>query len=374
MQRIGIFGGSFDPIHYGHLILAAQIRELSGLDRVIFVPANINPFKLEHPPASGEDRLRMIELAIEGCLGFEVSDIELKRDGPSYTYDTLTELSAGYEASAEKTKLYFILGSDSLKKIATWKKGGDLIDNYGLISIYRKGESKEEIDTEVERIRRDHPSADIRLFETPELEISSGDIRERLKFGQDIKFLTPDSVIDYIDSQKLYDSLTRRLGLFVKANVKPSRYAHTLRVIKKCREYGVRYGVDLEKLETAAIFHDAYRDLGNLEHGPLAAEHLEKDFGVTDQEILEAVRYHTIGHAGLSRLGMVLKLADTLEDGREFSEAPILREKLTDDLEESMLLVMEHIKAYVMKTKDDRFDETSQAFIDWLKNKVNKSL
>ena len=372
MQRIGIFGGSFDPIHYGHLILAAQIRELSGLDRVIFVPANINPFKLEHPPASGEDRLRMIELAIEGCPGFEVSDIELKRDGPSYTYDTLTELSAGYEASAEKTKLYFILGSDSLKKIATWKKGGELIDNYGLISIYRKGERKEEIDTEVERIRRDHPSADIRLFETPELEISSGDIRERLKFGQDIKFLTPDSVIDYIDSQKLYDSLTRRLGLFVKANVKPSRYAHTLRVIKKCREYGVRYGVDLEKLETAAIFHNAYRDLGNLEHGPLAAEHLEKDFGVTDQEILEAVRYHTIGHAGLSRLGMVLKLADTLEDGREFSEAPILREKLTDDLEESMLLVMERIKAYVMKTKDDRFDETSQAFIDWLKEKIKE--
>lgn len=370
MQRTGIFGGSFDPIHYGHLILAQQIKEISGLDKIIFVPANINPFKIENPPASGTDRLRMTELATEGCPGFEVSDIEIRRDGPSYTYDTLTELSRIYNSAEEKTKLYFILGSDSLKKISTWKKGNELIDNYGLISVYRKGESKEEIDAEVARIRREHPSSDIKLFETPELEISSGDIREKLRFGQDIRFLTPDSVIDYIDSQKLYDSLTRRLGLFVRANVKPSRYAHTLRVLKKCGEYGRRYGVDLEKLEIAAIFHDAYRDLGNLEHGPLAAEHLEKDFGVTDPEILEAVRYHTIGHAGLSRLGMVLKLADTLEDGREFSEAPILREKLTDDLEESMLLVMERIKAYVMRAKDDRFDETSQAFIDWLKETI----
>ena len=372
MQRIGIFGGSFDPIHYGHLILAQQIKELSGLDKIIFVPANINPFKIDHPPASGKDRLRMIELAIDGCPGFEVSDIELLRDGPSYTYDTLTELSRQYADYAEKTKLYFILGSDSLKKIATWKKGGELIDNYGLISVYRKGEGREEIDNELKRIREEHPKSDIKLFETPELEISSGDIRERLRFGRDIRFLTPDSIIDYIDSVKLYDSLTRRLGLFVRSNVKPSRFAHTLRVLDKCREYGKRYGVDIEKLEIAAVFHDAYRDFGNLEHGPLAAEHLEKDFGVTDPEILEAVRYHTIGHAGLSRLGMVLKLSDTLEDGREFSEAPVLREKLTDDLEESMLLVMERIKAYVLRSNDDRFDETSQAFIDWLKVKIKE--
>ena len=103
----------------------------------------------------------------------------------------------------------------------------------------------------------------------------------------------------------------------------------------------------------------------------MAAEHLEKDFGVTDPEILEAVRYHTVGHAGLGRLGMVLKLADTLEDGRDFSEAPILREKLTDDLEESMLLIMERIKAYVMRSGDDRFCQTSQDFIDWLKDRIN---
>ena len=372
MQRIGIFGGSFDPIHYGHLILAEQIKELSGLDKVIFVPANINPFKVGHPPAEGADRMRMTEIAVSGCQGFEVSDIELKRGGPSYTYDTLTELSDNFRKKGEDVKLYFILGSDSLKKISAWKKGSELIDSYGLISIYRKGEDPGEIDEEVQRIRKIHSNADIKLFETPELEISSNDIREKLRFGQSIKFLTPDSVIEYIDNNKLYDSITRRLGLFVRENVKPRRYAHTLRVLAKCREYGKRYGVNIEKLEIAAIFHDAYRDCGNLEHGPLAAEHLEKDFGVTDPEILEAVRYHTIGHAGLSRLGMVLKLSDTLEDGREFSEAPVLRAKLTDDLEESMLLVMERIKAYVLRSGDDRFDETSQAFIDWLRDRLRK--
>ena len=161
-----------------------------------------------------------------------------------------------------------------------------------------------------------------------------------------------------------------KLLQFVKDNVKESRYQHTLRVIAKAKEYADRYGADWDRLEVAAIFHDAYRHLGNLEHGPIAAERLEKDWGVTDPEILEAIRFHTIGHAGACKLTMVLKLADTLEDGRAFDEAPVLRKALTDDLESSMLLVMERIKAYVMTVHDDRFNETSQEFIDWLKERV----
>lgn len=161
-----------------------------------------------------------------------------------------------------------------------------------------------------------------------------------------------------------------KLLQFVKDNVKQTRYEHTLRVIAKAKEYSERYGADWDRLEVAAIFHDAYRHLGNLEHGPIAADHLEKDWRVKDPEILEAVRYHTIGHAGACKLTMVLKLADTLEDGRPFSEAEVLRKALTDDLEASMLLVMQRIKAYVMKSGDDRFNETSQAFIDWLKERV----
>ena len=141
-----------------------------------------------------------------------------------------------------------------------------------------------------------------------------------------------------------------KLLQFVKDNVKQTRYEHTLRVIAKAKEYSERYGADWDRLEVAAIFHDAYRHEGNLEHGPIAADHLEKDWGVTDPEILEAVRYHTIGHAGACKLTMVLKLADTLEDGRPFSEAEVLRKALTDDLEASMLLVMQRRKAYVMKS------------------------
>ena len=161
-----------------------------------------------------------------------------------------------------------------------------------------------------------------------------------------------------------------KLLQYVKDTVKPTRFEHIRRVMQKAEEYGKRYGVDMDKLEVAAIFHDAYRSEGNLEHGPLAAEHLEKDWGVDDPEILEAIRYHTIGKPGASEITMVLKLADTLEDGRKFSEAPVLRAKLTDDLYESMLLVMERIKAYVLSVNDDRFNDTSQAFIDWLKEKV----
>ncbi|MBR5731202.1 MAG: nicotinate-nucleotide adenylyltransferase [Firmicutes bacterium] len=369
MKRIGVFGGSFDPIHYGHLILAAQVRELSGLDKVIFMPAYVNPFKVDSPPASGHDRLRMIELAIEGADGLEVSDLEISKEGPSYSVDTLNEL---HQKLGDDVKLVFLLGSDNLKRILDWKKSEELINDYGLIAVCRKGESRDEINRHADRIRSIYPNADIQLFETPELEISSSEIREKLRFGQDITFLTPDSVIDYIDQENIYDCLTRRLGLFVKANVKPSRYAHTLRVLKKCREYGEKYGADIEKLETAAIFHDAYRDAGNLEHGPMAAEHLEKDFGVTDPEILEAVRYHTTGHAGAKKTEMVLKLADTLEDGREFSEAAVLRDKMTDDLEESLLILMERLKVYVERVLDNRFNSDSQELLDQLRESVTR--
>ena len=363
-KRVGVFGGSFNPIHNGHLILAEQVREIAGLDRVIFVPAHVSPFKIGADQPSGEDRLEMVRLAIGDAPGMEVSDIEIKREGPSYTYDTLMEFR---KELGDDTEIYFILGSDTLIKLEEWKKGPELIENFGFISIYRKGESRAEVDAVCARLKVKYPTCNIRIFESPELEISSSDMRERLRFGQSIRFITPDPVIEYIEARGLYDSLTRRLGTFVRKRVKPSRFSHTLHVVKKAQELCERYGGDLEKIEIAAIFHDAYRDEGNLIHGPLAAEHLEKDWGVTDTDILNAVRYHTTGHAHESKTEIILKMADLLEETRTYKEVAALREALTDDLYSSYLMVMERLAVHE-KLSGHGVHPDTQACIDWLKS------
>ena len=369
-EKIGVFGGSFNPVHNGHLILAEQIREIAGLDKVIFVPAHVSPFKIGADQPSGEDRLNMVKLSIEGAPGMEVSDFEILREGPSYTYDTLMHFK---EVFGENAQVFFLLGTDTLEKLEYWKKGPELIENFGFISIYRKGLDKTVIDGICAGLKVKYPTCDIRCFETPELEISSSDLRERLRFGQSIKFLTPDCVIDYINEHGLYQSLTRTLGEFVRNNVKPSRYAHTIQVVKKAREFGEFYGVDIEKLEIAAIFHDAYRDAGNLEHGPQAAEHLEKDFGITDPDILNAIRYHTTCRAGASPVEMVLKLADMLEDTRTYREAAVIRARLTGDIYADMLDVMYRIKRYTLSKGPDKFSPESQECIDWLESIKKKN-
>ena len=166
-----------------------------------------------------------------------------------------------------------------------------------------------------------------------------------------------------------YEELKEKLLEFVRSNVKPKRYEHIMQVVKKSQEYAERYGADEKKLEIAAIFHDAYRDAGNLEHAPLAADHLEKDFGVTDPDILNAVRYHTTCRAGACDTEAILKMADMLEDSRTYPEAAILRRQMTDDLDQSLLHLMKRIKVFV-EGKGLTIAPESQECIDWLEQKL----
>ena len=168
-----------------------------------------------------------------------------------------------------------------------------------------------------------------------------------------------------------YEELKEKLLSFVKSNVKPSRFEHTLQVVKKAMEYAEKYGADKQKLEIAAIFHDAYRDAGNLEHGPLAAEHLEKDFGVTDPDILNAVRYHTTCRAGACETEKILKMADMLEDSRTYPEAAILRREMSADLDQSLLHLMRRIQVYVTSQGLTIAPESKEC-IEWLESNIKE--
>ena len=183
-MRTGILGGSFDPIHHGHLILARAAREELGLDRVLLVPANVSPHKTGDFSTTGEERLAMVRLAIDGEDGFEISDIELHRPPPSYTVDTLRELRAAHP----KDEFVLLIGADNVAKFETWREP-DEIRRLAKIAVLDRAGGTSPTDWPVVR----------RL-----IDISSTDIRARVAAVRSIRYLTPDAVCDYIAAHGLY--------------------------------------------------------------------------------------------------------------------------------------------------------------------------
>lgn len=198
MKKYGIFGGSFNPIHYGHLMICEYIKEEMGMDKVIFIPTGNPPHK--DIGVSAEDRYEMVRLAISPNPDFEISDIETTRVKLSYTVDTIRELKEIYK----EEKLYFLIGLDSLFQLKTWKKIGDLSQEIEFVVALRPGYiDKEEINNEIDFLR-DNFETRINLIKTPLYEISSTDLRDRIHEGKSLRYLIPKKVLDYIEESGFY--------------------------------------------------------------------------------------------------------------------------------------------------------------------------
>jgi nicotinate-nucleotide adenylyltransferase len=200
-MRTGIFGGTFDPIHCGHLILAEQCREACRLDRVLFVPAGQPPHKSDRQITPGKQRLEMVDLAIAGHASFTASNIELERPGPSYSVDTLEELAR----QNPDDELFFLIGSDSLTDLPYWYQPQRVASLATLVVATRPGNER----PDVEPLRAViGPEAVQRLLEhlveIPLVEISSSLVRKRVAQGQSIRYLVPRAVECYIEIHTLY--------------------------------------------------------------------------------------------------------------------------------------------------------------------------
>jgi len=193
--KLGIMGGTFNPIHQGHLVAAEVIRDEFRLDKVVFVPSGKPPHKDNNEIASPEHRWMMAVLATVTNEYFFASPIEIKRRGKSYTYDTILELKEMY---GENTQCYFITGADAIAEIATWRKAEDLPKIARFVAVSRPGYklNREEINPRFRKYTY--------LIEVPALSISSTEIRKRIKRGQTIKYLVPEAVEKYIYENKLY--------------------------------------------------------------------------------------------------------------------------------------------------------------------------
>jgi len=199
-MRVGVFGGTFDPIHIGHLISAEEARVELELERVVFIPAGLPPHKLDHVMSPVVQRLAMVELAIASNPHFAVSKVDMDRLGPSYTVDTIELLRDEWGPGVE---IYFIMGSDSLLDILTWHNPRRLIRLCRLAVISRPGYQVDldELDALLPGV-----ASRIQMLNAPELAISSTDIRRRVREGLSIKHQVPEAVEDYIYQHKLYQN------------------------------------------------------------------------------------------------------------------------------------------------------------------------
>ena len=198
-MKIGIMGGTFDPIHLGHLATAEAVREIFTLDEILFIPAARPPHKLGRKVTDENHRLTMTRLATRSNKFFKVSDMELKRTGLSYTLDTIDEL---HKTFGSETELFFIIGADSLADLSRWHEAKKLVEKCHFIATTRQG-----IDIDFSAVRNYFGAAaieHIHCVTTPGLEISSTDLRERIKSGRSIKYLVPEIVEEYILREELY--------------------------------------------------------------------------------------------------------------------------------------------------------------------------
>lgn len=202
MEKIGIMGGTFNPIHFGHLILAQNALEQLELDKILFMPTNNPPHKEKAELATDYDRAQMIRLAIQGNPCFELSQLEYEREGITYTADTLTIL----KKQCPDTEWYFIVGADSLFEMESWKDPQTIFNLCTILAAGRDQVPAKEIDEQIKLLKENY-KARIIHFKMPVIEISSSEIRNKAAEKKSVRYYVPDSVKDYIEQNGLYDIL-----------------------------------------------------------------------------------------------------------------------------------------------------------------------
>lgn len=378
-ESIAIMGGTFDPIHYGHLVTAEAVRHRFHVDKVIFIPTGRPAHKTNKEVTHNEHRYLMTVLATMRNENFDVSRIEIDRPGVTYTIDTIEQLK---KCCRPDVRLYFITGADAIHQIMTWKDSERLLTLCDFVAVTRPGYRKNELFAEIDALREKYVSR-IHYMEVPALAISSSDIRSRAKSGMPIKYLLPQEVEDYIYKFGLYEKKEVNEVKFMlsvetmqeklQSALSVKRYIHTMGVSEEAVKLAEIYGtpVDCEKAKVAGLLHDCAKDYPkelrarfckeykvktddimekqpDLIHPFLGAEVAKREYQIQDEEILNAIRYHTTGRANMTLLEKIVFIADYIEPHREkFEGLEEARRLAYLDLDLAMKVILEQTIAFV---------------------------
>ncbi|MCL2170118.1 MAG: nicotinate-nucleotide adenylyltransferase [Defluviitaleaceae bacterium] len=334
-MKIGIMGGTFDPIHLGHLHAGQQVLTEHELDMMLFIPAGNPVFKQGREFAHPEDRYAMCVLATSANPKFFVSRIEIEREAVTYTIDTIRQLHIQYP----NAKFYFVLGTDAMASFPKWRESAEILELCTPVEVSRS-----------------------------KLDISSTEIRERIAHGKPIHYLVHDAVADYIKKNGLYRSIIADLRDKLELELNRPRFLHSLSVMEEAEKLGRHFGedtVELEKLRIAALLHDCAKNLCDelsideirkicgsplgeffdnsptLAHCYVGAALAKSKYGITDQEILDAIAHHTFGNSIMSLMEKIVYLADFFEPTRPPDpEREKARKLAYEDIDKAMMFVL----------------------------------
>ncbi len=364
-RRVGILGGTFNPIHHGHIQMAQGVRRALRLDEVLLIPAADPPHKEVDGHIGAEHRYQMACLAVEGLEGISVSDIELVRGGKSYTVDTVLEL----KRRCPQDRFHLIVGSDLLDDLPTWSRAEELMRLAAIVGVKRQGQAAGDEEA-ASRLRAEY-GAEIELLDIQVPSVSSTLVRDRVYDALPIEGLVPPAVETYIYEQGLYipDSL-KRMQENCRAALNINRYRHTMGVVRTAVSLAARYGADAKKTRLAALLHDCARgsDSGALSHAASGERLARTRYGITDEEVLRAIKLHTTSDRGATKLDKIIYVADMIEPNREFPGVDRLRALAFEfeDLNAAMAACLEDCIGYV-RARGQSVDEHSLAALRELK-------
>ena len=390
MKKIGILGGTFNPIHKGHLALGQAAMEQYDLEEVWLMPSKLPPHKSHFAMLSEDHRLAMTALAAKENDKFRASDFELKREGLTYTADTLELLTKEYP----DVKFYFIVGGDSLIKFTHWRRPERILELATLLGAGRAGYEEKAVNEAAEGLRRQFPQSEVGTVVLPDHPISSNEIRTAFYTGkkEQVKDYLPDTVWDYLLTNGLYGKITfADLDEEMQTILPRKRYLHSVSVAHLAAAYAVSLGYSPERALIAGILHDcakAYTDEqlvadcdkhaisvteverrnGFLLHGKLGTFYAKAKYFITDEEILSAISFHTTGRPGMTDLEKVVFLADYLEPFRTQPTEPSLNEirKIAfEDIDKAVYLALKNTLRYLESCRQEMDTTTAETFEEY---------
>lgn len=395
MARIGIFGGSFNPPHRGHLLALREFQEKLRLDEIFVIPANDPPHKtLSANSPDALQRYVLTELACAELAGCTVSDMELKREGKSYTVDTVLALRERFPADA----LFLLMGTDMFLGFENWYSPEVICKEVTLVVAHREQDDLGTLEQQRQRLR-ERFGAQVLWLENAFLPYSSTSVRAMLAFGAGKDYVSP-LVYDEIARRRLYyvghdlknlpfDELSRvSLSLH-----KAKRVPHAAGCSQTAAELAQRFGADVDAARRAGILHDVTKALTPLEqlklcetygmilsdferknakllHAKTGAAVAEHVFGES-AEVCSAIRWHTTGRAGMSKLEKIIYLADYMEPNRDFPGVEKLRAAARNDLDAAVALGLEMSVAQ-LRERGREVDENSLAALKELKERTSE--
>ena len=366
-RKIGILGGTFNPVHYGHMHMAEQAMKSLLLDRVVFMPAGIPPHKNLDYNTSPEDRLNMLSLAIADNDNYFIDDYEAHFDEKAYSYLSLQRIN---ELKSESSQLFFIIGADSLMQLDKWKHPEKLLRLAEFAVIPRGEYSKKECLAKIEALESEF-GGKITCIDCKKTDISSTQVREQ-DLSKGPKNIDP-KVAKYIIENGLYKSMTdiKRIEKYLKEHLSKKRLSHVFGTVKEAEKLAKLYGEDTEKAKLAALLHDSAKHMQNDEvlflakeygfeadeiylaqpellHGAAGAYIAKNMFNITDTEILDAICYHTVPRINMSRLDKIISVADLIEETRDYPQVDEIRSIAYDGLDTAFLKVLERVILHVV--------------------------